>query len=86
MKNSGKKKSSYVAILSRIQAQSCATLCLSIIIMQVMHDCASILDSIAKKNTCSHCYLHSNGSGIVILWDLMKSMYAWENGVVHGMA
>ena len=34
-----------LAILSRILAQSCITLCLS---GGVMHDCASILDSIAK--------------------------------------
>ena len=25
---------------------------------RVTHDCASILDSIAKKTSCSHCFSH----------------------------
>ena len=45
-KNHGNKEIP-LAILSRILAQSCITLCLNYI-GRVTHDCASILDSIAK--------------------------------------
>ena len=45
-KNRGKKEIP-LAILSRILAQSCVTLCLNYV-GRVTHDCASILDSIAK--------------------------------------
>ena len=45
-KNCGNKEIP-LAILSRILAQSCVTLCLNYV-GRVTHDCASILDSIAK--------------------------------------
>ena len=45
-KNRGNKEIP-LAILSRILAQSCVTLCLNYV-GRVTHDCASILDSIAK--------------------------------------
>ena len=45
-KNRGNKETP-LAILSRILAQSCVTLCLNYV-GRVTHDCASILDSIAK--------------------------------------
>ena len=45
-KNRGNKEIP-LAILSRILAQSCVTLCLNYV-GRVAHDCASILDSIAK--------------------------------------
>ena len=45
-KNHGNKEIP-LAILSRILAQSCVTLCLNYV-GRVTHDCASILDSIAK--------------------------------------
>ena len=48
-KNCGNKESP-LAILSRILAQSCVTLCLNYV-GRVTHDCASILDSIAKGNS-----------------------------------
>ena len=46
-KNRGNKEIP-LAILSRILAQSCVTLCLNYV-GRVTHDCASILDSIAKQ-------------------------------------
>ena len=47
-KNRGNKEIP-LAILSRILAQSCVTLCLNYVgIRRVTHDCVSILDSIAK--------------------------------------
>ena len=46
VKNRGNKEIP-LAILSRILAQSCVTLCLNYV-GRVTHDCASILDSIAK--------------------------------------
>ena len=45
------KKGIPLAILSRILAQSCVTLCLNYV-GRVTHDCASILDSIAKWIPC----------------------------------
>ena len=48
-KNRGNKEFP-LAILSRILAQSCVTLCLNYV-GRVTHDCASILDSIAKGNS-----------------------------------
>ena len=45
-KNRGNKEIP-LAILSRILAQSCVTLCLNYV-GRVTHDCAGILDSIAK--------------------------------------
>ena len=45
-KNRGNKEV-LLAILSRILAQSCVALCLNYV-GRVTHDCASILDSIAK--------------------------------------
>ena len=38
--------------------KSCITLCLNIMSGEFTHDCASILDSIAKKSSCSHDFLH----------------------------
>ena len=46
-----------LAILSRILAQSCVTFCLNYV-GRVTHDCASILDSIAKGIPCFHDFSH----------------------------
>ena len=51
------KQGDSLAILSRILAQSCVTLCLNYL-GRVMHDCASILDSIAKGSPCFHDFSH----------------------------
>ena len=43
---------------NRILAQSCVTPPYILFRQRVTHDYASILDSIAKKTSCSHCFLH----------------------------
>ena len=55
-KNRGNKEIP-LAILSRILAQSCVTLCLNYV-GRVTHDCASILDSIAKDDFSHGASLH----------------------------
>ena len=49
-----KKQWKPLAILSRNHASPLPTLLYSV----VTHDCASILDSIAKGTPCFHCFLH----------------------------
>ena len=55
-KNRGNKEIP-LAMLSRILAQSCVTLCLNYV-GRVTHDCAGILDSIAKGIPCFHDFSH----------------------------
>ena len=55
-KNRGNKEIPLV-ILSRLLAQSCVTLCLNYV-RRVTHDCASILDIIAKGICCFHNFSH----------------------------
>ena len=50
-----------------------------------MHDCASILDNIAKKTSCSHCFSHGTYISIHSFFHVFLRSYSAYNYVVTRM-